>query len=149
VAGRRAASSAIVTPPMVSRSHAGCESGYPRSADPASTYAAALAERKVEGRCPMDRQHRQIKDLNNIAAAGHGKLKQLIGRVWRFESMKTVSATITRFEAMRALRKGQAAIFNLTRDLLGEARLVGRAFGFGACVLTDAVQPIFERREAM
>ena len=28
---------------------------------------------------------------------------------------------------MRALRKGQAAIFNLTRDILGEARLVERA----------------------
>ena len=97
----------------------------------------------------MDRQHRQIKDLNDIAEAGHGKLKQLIGRVWRFESMKTVCATITRFEVMRALRKGQAAIFNLTRDLLGEARLVERAFGFGACVLTDAVQLVCERLEAM
>ncbi|MBB5060282.1 hypothetical protein HDF16_005018 [Granulicella aggregans] len=33
------------------------------------------------------------------------------------------------FEVMRALRKGQAAIFNLTQDIRGEARIVERAFG--------------------
>ncbi len=32
---------------------------------------------------------------------------------------------------MRALRKGQAAAFNLTRDIRGEARIVERAFGNG------------------
>ncbi len=37
--------------------------------------------------------------------------------------MKTAYATIKGFEVMRALRKGQAAIFNLTRDICGEARL--------------------------
>jgi hypothetical protein len=49
---------------------------------------------------------------------------------------------------MRALRKGQAAIFNLTRDILGEARLVERAFGLGASALTEAVQLVGERLEA-
>ncbi len=39
---------------------------------------------------------------------------------------------------MRALRKGQAAMFNHVRDIPGEARLVGRAFSLGACVLTEA-----------
>ncbi len=39
------------------------------------------------------------------------------------------------FEVMRALRKGQAAIFNLTRDIRGEARIVERAFGIGPSVL--------------
>jgi transposase, IS6 family len=52
------------------------------------------------------------------------------------------------FEVMRALRKGQAAIFNLTRDILGEARLVERAFGLGACALTEAIQLVGERLEA-
>jgi hypothetical protein len=37
---------------------------------------------------------------------------------------------------MRALHKGQAAIFNPTRDIVGEARLVERAFGLGPCALT-------------
>lgn len=54
-------------------------------------------------------------------------------------------ATIKGFEVMRALRKGQAAIFNLTHDILGEARLVERPFGVGACVLTEAIQLVGER----
>ena len=32
------------------------------------------------------------------------------------------------------LRKGRAAMFNLTRDMRGEARSVERAFGLGLCV---------------
>jgi hypothetical protein len=39
---------------------------------------------------------------------------------------------------MRALRKGQAAIFNLTGDVRGEARIVERAFGIGPSALTEA-----------
>jgi hypothetical protein len=62
--------------------------------------------------------------------------------------MKTAYATIKGFEAMRALRKGQAAIFNLTRDIVGEARLIERAFGLGPCTLTEAVQLVGERLEA-
>jgi transposase, IS6 family len=49
---------------------------------------------------------------------------------------------------MRALRKGQAAIFNLTRDIVGEARLVERAFGLGPCALTEVVQLVGERLAA-
>jgi hypothetical protein len=36
---------------------------------------------------------------------------------------------------MRALRKGQAAAFNITRDILAEARIVKRASGIGASAL--------------
>lgn len=38
---------------------------------------------------------------------------------------------------MHALRKGQAAIFNLTGDARGEARLVERAFGLGQSALAE------------
>jgi len=41
---------------------------------------------------------------------------------------------------MRALRKGQASAFNVTRDIRGEARIVERAFGLGASALAEAVQ---------
>ncbi len=61
--------------------------------------------------------------------------------------LKTAHATIKGFEVMRALRKNQAAIFNITRDIRGEARLVERAFGLGASALTEAVQFISERLE--
>ena len=53
----------------------------------------------------------------------------------------------TGFEVMRALRKGQAAAFNLTRDMHGEARLVERAFNVGPCVLAEAVQLVNQQLE--
>jgi hypothetical protein len=39
---------------------------------------------------------------------------------------------------VRALRKGQARAFNITRDIRGEARQVERAFGLGASPLAEA-----------
>ena len=79
--------------------------------------------------------------------ADHGKLKQLIRPVRGFKTLKTAYATIRGFEVMRALRKGQAAIFNVTQDLHGEARIVERAFGIGASALADAVALIGEQLE--
>ena len=40
---------------------------------------------------------------------------------------------------MRALRKGQAGVFNFSKDVLGEARIVERAFGIGPCALAEAM----------
>ncbi len=59
--------------------------------------------------------------------------------------MKTAYATIKGFEVMRALRKGQAAIFNLTGDVRGEARIVERAFGIGSNMLAEAIALIEEQ----
>ena len=42
-------------------------------------------------------------------------------------------------EVMRALRKGQGEIFALQGGIVGEARIVDRAFGVGPCVLTEAM----------
>ncbi|PRX01532.1 UNVERIFIED_ORG: hypothetical protein BCL66_1361, partial [Martelella mediterranea] len=67
-------------------------------------------------------------------------LKQLIKPVRGFKALKTAYATIKGFEVMRALRKGQANIFNLTRDIRGEARIVERAFGIGPSALTEALE---------
>ena len=61
-----------------------------------------------------------------------------------FKTLKTAYATIRGFEVMRALRKGQAAIFNLTQDIRGEARIVERAFGVGSGALAEAVALIGE-----
>jgi hypothetical protein len=60
---------------------------------------------------------------------------------------QTAYATIKGFEVMRALRKGQASAFNLTRDIRGEARIVERAFGLGVAALAEAVQFFSERLE--
>ena len=41
-----------------------------------------------------------------------------------FKTLKTAYATIMGFEVMRALRQGQAPVFNVTQDICGEARIV-------------------------
>ena len=46
---------------------------------------------------------------------------------------------------MRALRKGQTGIFNLTQDIRGEARIVERAFGIGVSALTEAIAVFGEK----
>lgn len=48
---------------------------------------------------------------------------------------------------MRALHKGQASSFNITRDMRGEARLVERAFNLWPGVLVKAVQHISQQPE--
>ncbi len=73
--------------------------------DKSSTYGIAIAQLKAENRCPMELVHRQVKYLNNIVEADHGKLKQLIKPVRGFKTLKTAYATIKGFEVMRALRK--------------------------------------------
>ncbi len=112
--------------------------------DQAPTYGIAITELKVEGECPEKTVHRQVKYLKNVVDADHGKLKQLIRPVRGFKTLKTAYATIRGFEVMRALRKGQAAIFNLIRHIRGEARIVERAFGVGASALAEAVALIGE-----
>ncbi len=63
-----------------------------------------------------------------------------------YDHPEVIDPTIERiFEVMRALRKGQASGFNITRDICGEARIVERAFGLGACALAEAVLCLDER----
>ena len=46
---------------------------------------------------------------------------------------------------MRALRKGQAGIFALRDGIVGEARIVERAFGLGPCALTEVMALLQDR----
>ena len=113
--------------------------------DKAPTYGAAITELKAEGKCPKDTRHRQVKYLNNVVEADHGKLKLLIRPVRGFKTLKTAYATIKGFEVMRALRKGQARMFAIQGGIVGEARIVERAFGVGPCVLTEAMTLLHDR----
>jgi IS6 family transposase len=115
--------------------------------DKAPTYGIAISELKTEGKCPENTVHRQVKYLNNVVEADHSELKQLIRPVRGFKTLKTAYATIRGFEVMRALHKGQAALFNLTRDICGEARIVERAFGIGSSALAEAFAILRERPE--
>ena len=75
--------------------------------DKAPSYAAAIAELKKEGKCPKETEHRQVKYLNNVVEADHGKLKQLIRPVRGFKKLKTAYATIKGFEVMGRCAKGR------------------------------------------
>ena len=75
----------------------------------------------------------------------HGKLKLLIRPVRGFKTLKTAYATIKGFEVMRALRKGQAGMFALQDGIVGEARIVERAFGLGPCALTEVMALLQDR----
>src|SRR3546814_19853215 len=89
----------------------------------------------------LDREtaHRQVKYLNNVIEADHGKLKILIKPVRGFKSNPTSYATIKGFEVMRALRKGQARPWCLKPGIRGGVRLVARAFGLGPSALPAAM----------
>ena len=62
--------------------------------DKAPTDAIAISDLKAEGKCPQSTVHPQVKYLNNVIEADHGKLKQLIRPVWGFKTLKTAYATI-------------------------------------------------------
>ena len=113
--------------------------------DKAPTYAAAIAELEAEGKCPTQTRHGQVKYLNNVIEADHGKLERLIRPVRGFKTMNTAYATIKSFEVMRALRKRQAEVFFLQGGIVGEARIVERAFDVGPCVLTEAMTWLQDR----
>ena len=73
--------------------------------DKAPTYGAAIAQLEAEGKCPHETKHRQVKYLNNVVEADHGKLELLIRPVRGFKTMKTAYATIKGFEVMRAAQR--------------------------------------------
>jgi len=104
-----------------------------------NAYGAAIDELKKEGKLPPETEHRQVKYLNNVIKADHGKLKQLIRPVRGFKKRKTAYATIKGFEVMHALKKGQGRMFNLQGDIHGQVRMIERAFGLGLCALSEAV----------
>lgn len=97
--------------------------------DKAAAYNIAIAELKTEGKCQPDTVHRQVKYLNNIIEADHGKLKRLIKPTLGFKSMKTAYATIKGFELMRIFKKGQIDFWKFGQGLTGEIRLIERQFG--------------------
>ncbi len=108
--------------------------------DKAGAYGVAIKELKKAGKLPQNTEHRQVKYLNNVIEADHGKLKRLIRPTLGFKSMKTAYATIKGFEAMRALKKGQASIYQLQKGIIGEVRLVERCFHLGESVFAEFMQ---------
>lgn len=96
--------------------------------DKALTFGLAIAELQEEGKCPKNTVHRQVKYLNNIVEADHGKLKRLIKLLRGFKTIKTVYAMIKGFEIMRLFKKEQMYAWTREQGLAGEIRLIERQF---------------------
>ncbi len=106
--------------------------------DKAPSYGAAITELKREGKLDRETAHRQVKYLNNVIEADHGKLKILIKPVRGFKSIPTAYATIKGFEVMRALRKDRLALVPAARHQ-GRGAPCGESFGIGPSALTEAM----------
>ncbi len=74
-------------------------------------------------------QHQDVKYLNNVIEADHGKLKRLIKPMLVFKTMKSAYATLKGFEVMRTFRKGQFAAWYLGEGVMEEVHLINRLFG--------------------
>lgn len=88
------------------------------------SYARAISDLKEEDKIASGLEHRQVKYLNDIIEADHGKLKRLIKPTLGFKSMKTAYATIKGFEVMRMFKKGRFDIWKDGQGLQGEIRII-------------------------
>ena len=105
------------------------EKPYAINTEKAGCYSQAIRELRHEG----NTQHRQVKYLNNVVKADHGKLKRLIKPTLGFKSRK----------------KRQANSLNFSSDIKGEIRIIERAFGLGNCVMADMMNELEIRLKAV
>ncbi len=97
------------------------------------TYRAAMKRINAERTPEKPVLHRDVKYLNNVIEADHGKLKRLIKPMLGFKTMKSAYATLKGFEMMRMFRKGQFARWYPDQGVMGEVRPINRQFGiYGA-----------------
>ena len=96
--------------------------------DKAPAYAAAIAELKAEGKCPKDTRHRQVKYLNNVVEADHGKLKLLIRPVPRVQDAEDGLRHDQGLRGDARAAQGARPGCRLQGGIVGEARIVERAF---------------------
>jgi IS6 family transposase len=75
--------------------------------DHLGSYAKAISHLQRGGKRSDSTKHRTNKYLNNIIETEHGALKRVICPTCRgFQTLKTASAAIKRFEGMRMTRRG-------------------------------------------
>src|SRR3546814_19630458 len=67
--------------------------------DKATSYGAAITELTREGKLERETAHRQVKYLNHVIEADHGRLKIQLKPVRGFKSIPTAYSTTTGFEA--------------------------------------------------
>src|SRR3546814_13021724 len=92
-----------------------------------------------EGKLDRETAHRQVKYINNVIEADHGKIQIMIKPMRGFKSIPTGSATIKVIEDVLAPRKGQVRSWRLPLGISGAARLVERALGITTSDVTTAL----------
>lgn len=106
--------------------------------DKAPIYGLAIQTLKAESKLPEGTRHRQVKFLNNRIEADHGRLKRLIKPTSGFSAR----ATLQGFEAMHAIRKGQARAFQFSPGIQGEVRLIERCFHLGPSPMAELIEQL-------
>ncbi len=96
--------------------------------DKDKAYPKAIKDLKESGVLPDSVEHRAVKYLNNIIEQDHRYIKQRVSASQHFREFDSASRTISGYETMNAIRKGQ--ISNVERgDILGQIRFIHSIFG--------------------
>ena len=114
--------------------------------DKAPTYGIAISDE--DGRQMPKRACAPAGQISEQRRRGRSWQAQTVDQAGeRFKTLRTAYATIKGFKIMQALRKGQAAIFNLTDDIRSEVRIVERAFVVGTSTLTEVATLLVQNAE--
>lgn len=96
--------------------------------DKDKAYPKAIKDLKKSGLMPESVEHRAVKYLNNLIEQDHRFIKLRIIASQNFREFKSAKKTISGYEAINMIRKGQ--IKNLNRDdVLGQIKFIHSLFG--------------------
>ena len=99
--------------------------------DKNQAYPPAVEQLKEEGTLPNHTQLRQCKYLNNIIEQDHRFIKRRVNPGLGFFSFNTGRRTISGYEAMNIIRKGQIEGVG-KGDIRGQVRFVSNLFMIAA-----------------
>ncbi|MGK5205317.1 transposase [Enterobacter roggenkampii] len=110
-----------------------CHAQYRQSAE----HGAAITELKREGKLDWETAHRQVKYLNNVIEADHGKLKILIAGA-RFQIDPHGLCHDQGIRSHASLRKDRLALVPAARHQ-GRGAPCGELLALGPSALTEAM----------
>jgi transposase-like protein len=99
--------------------------------DKNAAYPKAIEELKAESTLPQACELRPNKYLNNIVEQDHRFIKKLVNPGLGFQSFYTPRRTLTGYETMNMIRKGQ--VYGVAKkDILGQVKFVAQIFEVAA-----------------
>ena len=114
---------------MLSNDH--CSSPRVVSVDKNAAYPPAFESVKAEGLCGKVCELRQIKYLNNIIEQDHRFCKKRIRYSQWLQTFRTAEATISGYESMHMIRKGQIEGVG-KKDIVAQKKFINDLFGIAA-----------------